>query len=87
MPLWQWLALLLAVPVAAALGWLVLALLEVPVRWWARRRGEVEVANWRSVSGPAWLLAGTLVHQFFARYLRHSRCCRDITIFRSHRSR
>jgi len=69
MPLWQWLALLVAAPVAAAVGWLVLALLEIPLRWWARRRGQVEVANWRSVSGPAWLLAGTLAHQVFARYL------------------
>jgi MscS family membrane protein len=69
MPLWQWLALLLAVPVAAGLGWLVLVLLEIPVRWWARRRGQLEVANWRSVSAPAWLLTGTVVHQFFARYL------------------
>jgi len=69
MALWQWLALLLALPVAAGIGWLVLVVLEVPVRWWARRRGHVEIANWRSVSGPAWLLTGTLVHEFFARYL------------------
>jgi len=69
MPLWQFLALLIALPVAAALGWLVLALLEFPVRWWGRRRGHVDVANWRSVSGPAWLLAGTLIHQVFAAYL------------------
>ncbi|MGA9978295.1 MAG: mechanosensitive ion channel family protein [Candidatus Sulfotelmatobacter sp.] len=69
MPLWQWLALLIAVPVAAALGWLVLVLLEIPLRWWARRRGQLEVANWRSVSAPAWLLTATLAHQFFARYL------------------
>jgi MscS family membrane protein len=69
MPLWQCVALLLAAPFAAALAWLILALLEIPVRWWARRRGQVEVANWRSISGPAWLLAGTLVHQAFARYL------------------
>jgi MscS family membrane protein len=69
MPLWQWLALLLEIPVAAALGWLLLAVLEIPVRWWARRRGHVDVANWRSVSGPAWLLAGTLVHRILAAYL------------------
>jgi MscS family membrane protein len=69
MPLWQFLALLIALPVAAALGWLLLALLEFPVRWWARRRGHLDVANWRSVSGPAWLLAGTLIHQVFAAYL------------------
>jgi MscS family membrane protein len=68
-PLWQWLALLLALPVAAGIGWLVLVLLEVPMRWWARRRGHDDIANWRSVSAPAWLLAGTLVHQFFVRYL------------------
>ncbi len=68
-PLWQWVALLIAVPIAAGIGWLCLVLLEIPVRWWARRRGQIEVANWRSVSAPAWLLAGTLVHQLFARYL------------------
>ena len=69
MPLWQFFALLVAMPVAAALAWLILALLEIPLRWWARRRGRMDVANWRSVSGPAWLLAGTLIHQFFAVYL------------------
>jgi MscS family membrane protein len=69
MPLWQFLALLAAVPVAAALGWFLLALLEIPLRWWARRRGQLDVANWRSVSAPAWLLTGTLIHQVFAVYL------------------
>lgn len=70
MPLWQWLALLVATPVAAGMGWLILFVLEVPLRWWARRRGRMDVASWRSVSGPAWLLAGTLLHQVFVVYLR-----------------
>jgi len=70
MPLWQWLALLIATPLAAGLGWVVLAFLEIPVRWWARRRGQFDVANWRSVSGPAWLLTGTLIHQIFVVNLR-----------------
>jgi MscS family membrane protein len=70
MPLWQWMALLVATPIAAGLGWLVLAILEIPVRWWARRRGQMDVANWRTVSGPAWLLTGTLIHQVFVVYLR-----------------
>jgi MscS family membrane protein len=69
MTLWQWLALVVALPIAAALGWLILALLEIPLRWWARRRGQHDVANWRSVSGPAWLLAGTVVHRILAAYL------------------
>jgi MscS family membrane protein len=29
----------------------------------------LDVANWRAVSGPAWLLTGTLIHQVFAAYL------------------
>jgi MscS family membrane protein len=70
MPLWQWLALLVATPFAAGLGWLILFVMEIPLRWWARRRGQMDVANWRSVSGPAWLLAGTLIHQVFVVYLR-----------------
>jgi MscS family membrane protein len=70
MPFWQWIALLVALPIAAGLGWLILALMEVPLRWWARRRGQVEVATWRTVSGPAWLLAGTLIHQLCVYYLR-----------------
>jgi MscS family membrane protein len=52
------------------LGWLVLAILEIPLRWWARRHGHMDVANWRSVSGPAWLLTATLIHQVFVVKLR-----------------
>jgi MscS family membrane protein len=69
MPLWQWLALLLLIPVAGAAAWLLLVLVQIPLRWWARRRGDVELAHWRSVSAPAWLLAGTLVHRILASYL------------------
>jgi len=70
MPLWQWAALLLALPVSAGLGWLLLAILEVPVRWWARKRGQLDVASWRSVSPPVWLLAATLIDRIFVAYLR-----------------
>ena len=69
MTLWQWLALLVALPMAAGFGWLILAILQIPIRWWARRRGQHDVANWRSVPGPAWLLAGTVVHRILAAYL------------------
>jgi MscS family membrane protein len=69
MPLWQWLALALLIPVAAGAGWLVLVVLQIPVRWWAQRHGHSELAV-RSVSAPAWLLAGTLIHRILARYLR-----------------
>jgi MscS family membrane protein len=68
MPLWQWFALILLIPVAAAASWLVLIVLQIPVRWWARRHGHVDLDS-RSVSGAAWLLLGTLTHRVLAAYL------------------
>jgi MscS family membrane protein len=68
MPLWQWFALILFIPVAAGAGWLVLVVLQIPVRWWAGRHGHSDV-ELRSVSGPAWLLVATLIHRIFVAYL------------------
>jgi MscS family membrane protein len=69
MPLWQWLALLLLIPVAAAAGWLLLVVIHIPLRWWSRRHGQPALVQWQSVSSPEWLLAGTLVHRILADYL------------------
>jgi MscS family membrane protein len=69
MPLWQWLALLLLIPVAAAAGWLFVVVVHIPVRWWARRHGQPALVQWQSVSGPEWLLAGTVVHRILASYV------------------
>jgi MscS family membrane protein len=68
MPVWQWLALLVMIPVAAGAGWLLLVVLQIPMRWWAHRHGHVELES-RSVSGPAWLLVGTAIHRILERYL------------------
>lgn len=68
MPLWQWFALLLMIPVAAGTSWLLLMVLQIPVRWWARRHGHTDLDS-RSVSGPAWLLAGTIIHRILESYL------------------
>jgi hypothetical protein len=40
MPLWQWFALILLIPLAAGASWLVLVVLQIPLRWWARRHGH-----------------------------------------------
>src|SRR6202022_4683961 len=69
MPVWQWLALLIAIPVAAAIGGLFLLIIESPVRWWGQRRGKPEVAKWRLAFGPAWLFAATVAHKVLASYL------------------
>jgi MscS family membrane protein len=62
MPLWQWAALLLALPLAAGLAWLILFLLEIPLRWWAAKHGQPGL-QWKSVSAPVWLLLGTIIHR------------------------
>jgi MscS family membrane protein len=69
MPLWQWLALLLLIPVAAAVAWLLLVVLEIPLLWWMKKKVEPGLWKWRAVSGPEWLLAGTIVHRILASYL------------------
>jgi MscS family membrane protein len=68
MPLWQWFALLLLIPIAGAIAWVLLVILQIPIRWWARRHGHAELES-RSVSGPAWLLLGVLIHRILAAYL------------------
>jgi MscS family membrane protein len=69
MPLWQWLALLVLIPVASVAAWLLLVVLQVPLRWWTRRHGDVEQVHWRSVSAPAWLLVAALIHRILASFL------------------
>jgi MscS family membrane protein len=69
MPLWQLLALIVMLPVAAGIGWLVLVILQIPLRWWARRRGQADLEHSRSLSAPLWLLLTTLAHRAMAAYL------------------
>ncbi len=69
MPLWQWAGLLCALPIAAAISWLILIFFEIPMHWWAGWRGQPEFRQWRSVSAPVWLLVGAVVHRILASYL------------------
>jgi MscS family membrane protein len=69
MPVWQWLGLLIAIPLAAAIGGLFLLLIDFPVRWWGQLRGRPELAKWRLAFGPAWLFAATVAHKVLASYL------------------
>lgn len=70
MPLWQWLALLIAVPVAAALGWLAVQLLRFPWYLWARYRRREVAAAWSSFARPLWLVLGVLAHGVLVSYFR-----------------
>jgi MscS family membrane protein len=68
-PLWQWLALILGVPVAAGAGWLLLMILEVPLRWGSKLRSQIDPGSWRSAYGPVWFLLGTLMHAYVTHYI------------------
>jgi MscS family membrane protein len=66
-PAWQWLAILLAIPIAAGLGWLVIKLLGL---FGKLRRGQpLRTGVWQSISRPLWLLFGSMIHVLCVREL------------------
>ena len=69
MPLWQWLALLLALPVAAAIGWAVVLLLAVPRRLWLRYKNRPDLRAYRRVSLPVFVFFAGIAHRAMAAYL------------------
>jgi len=70
LPLWQWLAILVAVPIAAGLGWLAVQVLRLPWYLWARYRKHEVAAAWNSFVRPLWLVLGVLAHGVLVSYLR-----------------
>jgi MscS family membrane protein len=69
MSVWLWLALLLAVPVAAGLAWLLIELILFPLTLWRGYRKRPQLADWRKVSGPVWLVLGVMVHRILVSFL------------------
>jgi MscS family membrane protein len=70
LPWWQSLAILLAIPVAALLAWIVVQILWLPWDLWARYRQHAVAAAWRSFVRPLWLVLGVLVHGILVSYVR-----------------
>ncbi len=70
LPLWQWLAILIAVPIAGALGWLVVQILRLPWYFWARYRKHEVAAAWSSFVRPLWLVLAVFAHRVLVSYLR-----------------
>jgi MscS family membrane protein len=69
MPLWQWVALFLALPVAAAIGWAVVLLLAVPRRLWLRYKKRPDLHTYRRVSLPLFVFFGGIADRAMAAYL------------------
>jgi MscS family membrane protein len=69
MPLWQWLALLVLIPVAFAIGWAVVLLLAIPRRLWLRFRNRPNLHSYSRMSKPLLVSFSALAHRIMAGYL------------------
>ena len=69
MPIWQWLALLIAVPIAAAIGWAIVIILAVPRRLWLTYKKRPNLYSYRHVSAPLLLLFGAIAHRILTSYI------------------
>ena len=69
MPLWQWLALLAAIPVALAVGWAMVLLLAIPRRLWLKFRNRPNLYAYSRMSTPLLVSFSALAHRVIAHYL------------------
>jgi MscS family membrane protein len=69
MPLWQWLALIVAVPVAIVIGWAVVLFLAIPRRLYLKYRSRPNLHSYGQVSKPLLLFFGAIAHRVIASYL------------------
>jgi MscS family membrane protein len=69
MSVWLWLALLIAIPLAAVLAWILIEIVVFPLMWWRGVRKQPQLADWRKVSGPVWLVLGVMIHRILVSYL------------------
>ncbi len=63
MPLWQWLALFVAIPVALAIGWALVLLLAFPRRLWIKFRNRPNLHTYRGMSTPLLVTFSALAHR------------------------
>ena len=69
MPPWQWLAVIVAIPVSALLGWLLTKSFLLPKLMWAQYRKQPLETKRNGVSGPLWLIASTLIDVVLTRLI------------------
>jgi MscS family membrane protein len=69
MPLWQWLALFAAIPLALAIGWVVVLLLAIPRRLWLKLRNRPNLRSYSRMSKPLLVSFSALAHRVIAAYL------------------
>ena len=74
MPLWQWLALFAAIPVAIAIGWAVVLLLAIPRRLWLKIRHRPNLHAYSRMSKPLLVSFSALAHRVIGA-TSACRCC------------
>jgi MscS family membrane protein len=67
-PLWQWLALLAAIPVAIIAGWVIVLFLAIPRRLYLKFRKRPDLHSYRRVSMPLLLCFSAIAHRVIAHY-------------------
>jgi MscS family membrane protein len=68
MPLWQWLALLAAVPLAVAIGWAMVLLIAIPRRLWLSLRHRPNLHSYSRISTPLLISFSALAHRVISHY-------------------
>ena len=66
MPLWQWLALLIAVPVAIIVGWGIVLFLAIPRHIYLKFKKRPDLHSYRRVSMPLLLVFAAISHRIIA---------------------
>jgi len=69
MAFWQWLALIIAIPVAVAIGWAIVLLLAIPRRLYLKYRNRPNLHSYSQVSKPLLLMFGGMAHRVIGSYL------------------
>jgi MscS family membrane protein len=68
-PLWQWLGLVTAIPIAVAIGWVLVLLFAIPRVAYLKLRNRPNLHTYSRVSAPLLVSLSALAHRFIARYL------------------
>ena len=69
MPLWQWLALLIAIPIAIAIGWTIVLMLAIPRRLWLKFRNRPKLHAYNRMSAPLLVMFSGLADRVIAAYI------------------
>jgi len=70
MPIWQWLAILIALPIAVLAGWLLVLVPRLALRYYRRRRDPAYVPKHSLYHiGPGMLLLSAILHYMFVFFI------------------